>query len=230
MNLELLLAVAAPAAKVAAQPQTWLDSFKGGNLPFNWFDIAVVVVLAVGFTRGRKHGMSEEMMYLMQWVAMILGAAWAYVPGGDWLSAVCPVSHLASYVVAYIATALIIRVFFLIFRKLVGGKLIGSNIFGAAEYYLGMAAGIARFACIIIFALALVNARFYSDAEIKAALKYNTDLYGSDFFPTLQTVQSEVFKRSFIGPKIKTHLAGLLIKPTPPEKVAVKRPGEYQWQ
>ncbi|MCX6894710.1 MAG: CvpA family protein [Verrucomicrobia bacterium] len=129
MNLELLLAVAAPVAKVAAQPQTWLDSFKGGNLPFNWFDIAVVAVLAIGFKRGRKHGMSEEMMYLLQWIVMILGAAWAYQPGGDWLVSVCPVSHLASYITAYITTALVIRIFFLIFRKLVGGKLIGSNIF-----------------------------------------------------------------------------------------------------
>jgi hypothetical protein len=39
-------------------------------------------------------------------------------------------------------------------------------------------------------------------------------VYGSDFFPTLQTVQTAVFQDSFIGPYIKNYLGILLIKPT----------------
>ena len=28
------------------------------SMPFNWFDIAILLVLALGVQRGRKHGMS----------------------------------------------------------------------------------------------------------------------------------------------------------------------------
>lgn len=225
MTLDLIFAVAAPAA-----PQGWFESLKGGNLPFNWFDIAVVIVLGVGFTRGRKHGMSEEMMYLLQWIVMIFGAAWAYQPFGEFIASTSPISRLSCYITAYITTVIVIKTCFSLLKRAVGGKLIGSNIFGAAEYYLGMVAGILRFACILIFVLALVNARFYSAAEIKARDKYNTELYGSNFFPALVEVQAEVFTKSFLGPQIRKHLGFLLIKPTPPEAAAIKRPGEWQWQ
>ena len=226
MTLDLIFA----AAAAPAAPQGWFEALKGGQLPFNWFDIVVVVILIVGYTRGRKHGMSEEMMYLIQWIAMIFGAAWLYLPGGDFIASTSPISHLASYIAAYITAGICIKIFFAVIKRLIGGKLIGSAIFGAAEYYLGMVAGILRFACIIIFVLALMNARFYSAAEIAARTKYNTDLYGSNFFPSLQEVQSEVFGKSFLGPQMKKHLDFLLIKPTLPEAAAVKRPGEWQWQ
>ena len=151
MTLELLFA----AAPVAQSP-SWIDSLKGGNLPFNWFDIAVLVVLGVCFTRGRKHGMSEEMMYMFQWMLMIAGGAYFYEAGGNWLADVCPVSHLAAYVIAYFTIVLGIRLVYLIIKRLVGGKLIGSNVFGPMEYYLGMVGVIVRFACVIIFFLAML--------------------------------------------------------------------------
>jgi uncharacterized membrane protein required for colicin V production len=225
MTPELLFAAAAPATS-----QGWFAALKGGNLPFNWFDLLVLVVLAVGFTRGRKHGMSEEMMYLTQWLVIIFGAAWAYLPGGDYLASVTPSSKLTSYILAYIITAILLKSAFALLKRAVGGKLIGSNMFGAAEYYLGMAAGIGRFACILIFSLALLNAPFYSDALIAARTKYNTDLYGSNFFPTVQEIQTSVFSKSFLGPLVKKHLPGMLIKPTASEAVPLRRAGEWQWQ
>ena len=224
--LEFIFAAATPAAHSGG----WLDSLKGGNLPFNWFDIAVVVVLGIGFARGRKHGMSVEMLFMLQWFAMISGAAWAYQPAADWLISVCPISRLSAYVVSYVTAVIIIRILFSIVRRVVAGKLLGSNMFGSAEYYLGMVAGIVRFACIIVLFAALINSRFYSEAEIKAISKYNTDLYGSNFFPNLQEIQTAVFQRSFIGKVINKRLAWFLIKPTPPENPKIQPPGEFQWQ
>lgn len=225
MTLDLIFAAAAPAAS-----QGWLANLKGGNHPFNWFDILVVVVLIIGFTRGRKHGMSVEMMHLFQWVVIIFGATWAYLPGGDYIASTSAISKLTAYITAYIIVAILIKTLFALLKRAVGGKLLGSNLFGAAEYYLGMAAGIARFACILIFSLALLNARFYSAAEIAARTKYNTELYGSNLFPSLQEIQTEVFTKSFVGPLVKKHLSGLLIKPTAPEAAPLRRPGEWQWQ
>ena len=41
------------------------------KLPFNWFDFVLVVVLVVGVFRGRKHGMSEELLPLLKWLAIL---------------------------------------------------------------------------------------------------------------------------------------------------------------
>ena len=54
--------------------------------PINWFDMVVVITLLLGINRGRKHGMSEEMMIAMQWIAIVVGGAFLYKPLGDTLS------------------------------------------------------------------------------------------------------------------------------------------------
>ena len=101
--------------------------------------------------------------------------------------------------------------------------MIGSGVFGGAEYYLGMVAGAVRFLCILIFALAILNAPYYSPQALAASMKYTMDNYGSDFFPGVSTVQQQVFRESLAGSQFKQHVAFLLIKPTPPEKKGVAR-------
>ena len=193
------------------------------DLPFNWFDIAILVVLFVGFQRGRKHGMSEELMLVIKWLAIIIVGALSYSVIGDAIAASTPFTHLASYTMAYFGIALIITAAFLGMKKLMHGKLIGSDVFGGAEYYLGMAAGMFRYSCILVFALALINAPLYTQAEIKARLDYQNEWYGSDFFPGFQTLQSEVFEKSFVGPYIRNALGFLLIKSTPFEHKGIQR-------
>jgi hypothetical protein len=80
-----------------------------------------------------------------------------------------------------------------------------------------MLGGMVRFSCILIAAIALLNARYYNPVEIKADQKYQNDVYGSNFFPTLYEIQSQVFERSLTGPWIRNQLGFLLIKPTAPE-------------
>ena len=217
-------------AAVSPSPQSegWLETIRTGNLPFNWFDIAVVIFLAIGFTRGRKHGMSEELMYLTQWIAMIVGAAFAYEPAGRFIAAQSVFSLLFCYILAYILTAIAIKILFSLIKRAVGGKLVGSNLFGPAEYYLGMGAGILRFACMVILFLALLNARHITSAEIKATAAYNRKYFGGEmnsgtFFPDLHTIQQQVFEKSFLGPKTCDSIARLLIKPTEAETREIKR-------
>jgi uncharacterized membrane protein required for colicin V production len=186
------------------------------NLPVNWFDIVVVVMLVVGITRGRKHGMSQEFLAVTKWIALILVSAIAYEPLGIWLAATAQIGKLYAYLVAYIATALLISLVFVYVQRTLGARLTGSDTFGKGEYYLAMPAGALRFACVIVAALALLNARLYLTAEVKAAEKYQKDNYGSQFFPTLSSMQTEVFEKSLTGPQIKKYLSFLLIKPTPP--------------
>ena len=48
------------------------DSVSLEKLPVNWFDAAVLLILAFGLFRGRKNGMSKETMRVSQWVALVI--------------------------------------------------------------------------------------------------------------------------------------------------------------
>ena len=185
-------------------------------LPFNWFDIGVGVVLLVGLQRGRKHGMSEECLAMLKWVALVVVCSIGYEPVGQWLASIAPFSTLFCFIIAYVAVGLAVSSAFLLMKRAFSGKLVGSDTFGRGEYYLGMPSGMLRFACILLAGLALLNARLYRPEEVKAMTKFQNDNYGSQFFPTLQTVQEQVFTKSLIGPQVKTYLGFLLIKPTVP--------------
>ncbi len=193
------------------------------NLPFNWFDISVALLLLIGLQRGRKRGMSEEFLTMLNWVALVLVCSIAYEPIGSWLASITPFSLLFCYIVAYAVSAMVVASVFLLVKRSMSGKLVGSDAFGRGEYYLGMPSGMLRFACILLAGLALLNARLYRAEEIKAMTKFQNDNYGSQFFPTLQTLQEQVFAKSLIGPQIKTYLAFLLIKPTFPEGKQLER-------
>ena len=46
---------------------------------------------------------------------------------------------------------------FALFKHSVGGKLLGSDVFGRGEYYLGMGSGMLRFGCVLLAVLALLG-------------------------------------------------------------------------
>jgi uncharacterized membrane protein required for colicin V production len=194
------------------------------KLPFNWFDLLLAIALMVGVRSGRKHGMSEELLKLLKWVGLMLGCAFLYQPVGMMICDFSPVFNtLNGYIIAYVFLALIIAAAFSLLKKWAGEKLVSSETFGRSEFYLGMFAGMARFGCMVIMAMALLNARNFGQAEIQADIKYQNDVYGSNFFPQLYTIQSQVFKRSMFGPWIKSNLGFLLIQPTVPEKKDLKQ-------
>ena len=194
------------------------------KLPFNWFDFVLVAVLILGLRSGRKRGLSEELITFLMWVAILIGCAFGYPLLGSMLSQTSAAfSLLSSYLMAYIFIGIVISAIFLYLKKALGGKLVGSDVFGRSEFYLGMFAGMVRFGCVLLCALSLLHARAYTSQEVQAELKYQNDVYGSNFFPTLQGVQAQVFQDSLSGPLINDYLGMLLIKPTPPEHREIKR-------
>jgi uncharacterized membrane protein required for colicin V production len=187
------------------------------SLPVNAFDAALLLVLFLGLLTGRKHGMSQELMHMIPWLLVVVGCAYAYEPLGRWLAQSSPFSLLASYLAVYALGAMLILGIFGLLRYQFGGKLVGSDIFGRSEYYLGMGSGLVRFACMLVAFLALLNARYFSPREVTEMQKFQDDVYGANYFPTWHTAQEVVFERSLTGPWIKDHLSFLLIKPTKPE-------------
>lgn len=207
------------------------------NLPFNWFDIALVLLLLFGILRGRKNGMTKEVIPLFEWLAVVAAAGFGYLIAAQIFINSLAWSRTSSYVVGYLLLAAIVFFIFLIPRKYLNPKLEGSNIFGGSEYYLGMLSGLIRYACVVIFVLALMNAPVYTAADVAATKAYNNRWYGGgeknfsgDFFPDFHTVQESVFKNSFTGPLVKNNLSMLLIvtgeseTPKPTAQPPVKKP------
>jgi hypothetical protein len=189
------------------------------QLPINGFDFVLILVLAAGIAKGRKRGMSEELLSLLTWLAILVGCSYMYEPGGKLLARNTTVfGPLSCYLIAYVAGALLVMLVFAGVKRGLGGKLVGSDIFGRSEYYLGMGAGVVRYCCVLLVGLALLNARYFNPMEVRAMEKRDIDIYGSTFFPGLHSLQSTVFDKSLTGPWIKQNLGNLLIKPTEPDK------------
>jgi len=188
---------------------------KAETFSVSWVDVVVLVLLGVGIWRGRKRGMSEELLDIVKWALIVVVAGFLYEPGGRFLTQSTSIfSPLSCYVAVYTAIALGIVMICSMVRKSVGDKLVGSDTFGSAEYYLGMLAGAFRYACIILVGMAFLNARYYTPEEIAASTKYQMDNYGSRFFMTLPDLQQEVFNRSLTGRLTHEHLNVVLIRPS----------------
>src|SRR5579859_3238790 len=55
------------------------------HLAFNWFDLALVGILVFGYFRGRKRGMTKEMIPTIEWLAILLVAGFGHIFLADWL-------------------------------------------------------------------------------------------------------------------------------------------------
>jgi uncharacterized membrane protein required for colicin V production len=184
------------------------------GLSLSWVDLAALSLLLVGLWRGKKRGMSEELLDIVKWAVIVVACGLFYEPAGRYLASMSIFSPLSCYVAVYMLFALMIVVVFSFVRKGAGAKLVGSDVFGSAEYYLGMGAGVFRYSCIILVAMAFLNARYYTPEEIRANTKYQEDNFGTTFFLTLPDLQQEVFQHSYVGRFTKEYLSVVLIRPT----------------
>jgi uncharacterized membrane protein required for colicin V production len=192
------------------------------QLPVNWFDLLLLGVLILGLFRGRKHGMTQELLPMFKWVAVVLVGGLFYPVVAPLFVNAVRAGKTASFLYGYLLLAFVIIVVFLILKKMFAHGMEGRSFFGGAEYYLGMVAGVVRTFCVLLAVLALLNAPYYTAADIQARREYNNRWYGGgvkeysgNYIPDLPTIQEQVFKKSFIGPYLKEFLGPILIETTP---------------
>jgi len=193
--------------------------------PIGWFDWLVILVLLFGIVRGRKRGISEELLDVIKWVLIVSAGAFLYEPLGAFLVEMTFTSRVACYLAAYTSVMVCLFLLFSFIRRQVGDKLVSSDAFGNGEYYLGMMAGTVRYACILLAAMALLNARYYSAAEVATLNNFQENNFGSIRFPTICSLQSEVFEQSTAGNLARQYLPLLLIQATPPENTDLRNRG-----
>jgi hypothetical protein len=151
---------------------------------------------------------------VIQWLIIVVVAAMFYAPLGKFVSGFTHMSLLLAYITSYVSIAIAIKIIFTFIKRAVGEKIIGSDVFGSLEYYLGTVAGMVRYLCMLIFALAILNAKYISEAELAALAKVQKDNFGSISFPTLGSLQQDVFNKSFTGTAARRYINNQLITPT----------------
>jgi uncharacterized membrane protein required for colicin V production len=191
------------------------------GLPVNWFDAAVLILLVFGLFRGRKNGMTRELGPTLQWLTVVIAAGLTYILVASLYANQCGLkSKVGSAVLGYLSIAVLLFLIFTPIKQTLKKRAENGGLFGGSEYYLGMLSGLVRYAAMVIFALALLNARSYTSAEIAAKKAYNQRWYGGgmysgDYMPDIHTAQDAVFKQSFLGPYIQSYLGMLLIQTGP---------------
>jgi uncharacterized membrane protein required for colicin V production len=187
---------------------------------FDYFDFIVVVWLVMGIFRGRKRGMTQELLPTLQWLCIVILCGLFYAPFSDVIfhNTSGAFSRLWSNISAYVLIAFAIHLVFLWLKQVLGEKLTGSDHFGRAEYYLGMMAGLLRFACMLVVLCALMNSRVYTAAELAEDEKIQKKNFEDIRFPTYLSVQHTILVESFTGRVIEDNLHQVLIAPVKPEQ------------
>ncbi|HOW67985.1 MAG TPA: CvpA family protein [Candidatus Paceibacterota bacterium] len=179
---------------------------------FGWFDLVVVAVIFTGVWRGRQRGMSQELLDLLQWLGMVIGGGILYDPIGRALARLANMDLIYCFVVSYLGFALTLKLAFTLLKRSLGEKLVGSDVFGRSEYYLGMVAGGLRFLCVLIMVLAVMHAPQISEADRRATAKKQKEYFEDISFPTFGSIQYGIFRQSFSGLLIEDKASWLLIK------------------
>ena len=204
-NFHFMIAVAANSASALAS-----------RLSVNWFDLVFVAVLIFGLIRGRRNGLSRELLPMLQWIALVIVCGMGYPSIADILTQQLAWGSTVSDVTGYLALGLIVVLIFGVLKRLFTERLVKNDTFKGAEYYLGMPAGMIRFACMLLAALALLNAPVYTQADITKKLATDRANFGGgtmsgSFFPSFNDVQAAIFVQSVTGHYIKNNLRLLLI-------------------
>lgn len=191
-----------------------------------WFDVLVILLLLLGFRNGKKHGISEELIGVCQWVIIAGGCALIYEPLGRAIGDFTRLSLFWSHLVAYALGILAVMLFFEWVRRVVGGKLLEADYFGRHEYSLGILGAMTRYMCLVLVVLAFLNSRHYTRAQLIAIQRASAaDEVKVSLAPSLSGLQHDVFVASLAGKFVKDHLAMLLIAPTDYDGTLLRKEG-----
>lgn len=184
------------------------------GIGFIWFDFLLVLTVFAGCLVGKKRGMSNELVDMLQWVGIVVGSGLGYVFVRDLLLNYSDFGHLTCSILGYLVCALCVKFIFSGVRKAVDHKLVEGDFFGRAEFIFGFLAGGVHFFCILFFLVSLLQAKMITEEERQAVEQSQQDSFESIRFPTLSQMQYDIRKHSFFGRKyFYVHLEPLLIEP-----------------
>src|SRR5688572_6622827 len=99
-----------------------------------WPDLVVIALLALGFWRGRKRGMSNELLPLIKLLIIVIAGSFVYKPAGEWFRSAAGIDRWVANFLVYLTFAFVMHLIFSWIKRGVGEKLVSSDIFGSMEY------------------------------------------------------------------------------------------------
>jgi len=178
---------------------------------FNYFDFIAIVWLIIGLFRGRARGMSQELLPLLQWIGIVAAGGLLYWPFSSLVHQYTLFGTLWSCITAYVLIAAGVHLIYLWLKQMLAEKLVENDPFGRAEFYLGMTAGVVRFACIMLAAMALMNSKVKTAADLAQTEHFQADNFSGIRFPTYGQLQQDVLFKSFTGSFVETKMKAILI-------------------
>ncbi|MCX8108184.1 MAG: CvpA family protein [Verrucomicrobiae bacterium] len=124
----------------------------------NWFDGVALVLLVMIAWAGYRHGAAEELLPTVQWWTIVYTAARTHVPLGFMLNRSSGVNLASCYVAVYLCETAVITLVFVWLRSVLGGRIAAAQLFGKADAALGFILGIGKWAGILTFLVAVLNA------------------------------------------------------------------------
>src|SRR5580658_4253692 len=101
---------------------------------FNYFDIFAIIWLIIGLLRGRKQGMSQEVLPLLQWVGIVGAGGLLYWPFSSLVHQYTAFGTLWSCITAYLLIAGGVHLIYMWLKQMLAEKLVESDPFGRAEF------------------------------------------------------------------------------------------------
>jgi len=181
------------------------------NAKFDYFDIVALTWLIIGLWWGRKKGMSQEFLPVLQWLGIVAAGGLLYGPFSLVIHQCVQFGKLWSNITAYLLIALGVHLVYLWLKRLLAEKLVKKDLFGRSEYYLGMIAGFVQFACMLLVGMALMNSRVATAAELAESEKFQAAWFSDIRFPTYGEFQHDVLINSCTGNWVETNLKTVLI-------------------
>ncbi len=178
-----------------------------------WFDLVAVALIFVGVFHGRKNGMSQELFNTMKWLALLTLCPMLYHPVGRLLLKFIPIKAMYGYIAGYVIVGAVLATILVTVRKKVKDKMSGSDVFGRAEFPLGMLAGAFQYMCILTMGIALFNAKYLDEEALKRQEKLQRDAMGEKFFPTTGSLHKDVLHTSIAGQTVRKYLANQMVQP-----------------
>ncbi len=184
---------------------------------FDYFDIVAVAWLILGLYLGRRRGMSQEVLPLLQWLGIVAAAGLLYAPFSVVVHQATQFSPLWSNITAYLLIALGVHLIYLWMKHILAERLVKKDLFGRGEFYLGMMAGCVRFGCMLLAGIALMNSKVATAADLEKTAKFQADWFSDIRFPTYGEFQQDVLVKSCTGSFVESNLKPILIATASPD-------------
>lgn len=187
-------------------------------ITLSWFDLAAVTLIVVGIFHGRKNGMSQELFNTMKWLAMLTISAAIYLPIGELILRFVPIAPIYGYISAYILANVALTAILVTVRKKIKDKMSGSDVFGRAEFPLGMVAGAFQYACMLVMFMAVLNAKYVDEEALERQDARQKKALGENFFPSPGNIHKDVLYGSIAGQTVRDFLSTQLMRQVNPPK------------